>query len=197
MPEFKNFKFVSPGVQIKEIDNSQRPRKAESIGPVVIGRARKGLAMEPIKVESYSDFVDMFGDTVAGQGGGDVYRNGNDMQSPMYGTYASKAFLRANVAPLTYIRVLGQEASNASAGAGQADQNSPPGGTGLQTGENEETGFGVQKSAKDRAWRHIVPVPSRRSMRRYVMQRLLRFCVPACRIPSRLPATNSHPRSVL
>ena len=51
MPEFKNFKFVSPGVQIKEIDNSQRPRKAESIGPVVIGRARKGLAMEPIKVE--------------------------------------------------------------------------------------------------------------------------------------------------
>ena len=120
MPEFKNFKFVSPGVQIKEIDNSQRPRKAESIGPVVIGRARKGLAMEPIKVESYSDFVDMFGDTVAGQGGGDVYRNGNDMQSPMYGTYAAKAFLRANVAPLTYIRVLGQEASNATAGAGQA-----------------------------------------------------------------------------
>ena len=120
MPEFKNFKFVSPGVQIKEIDNSQRPRKAETIGPVVIGRARKGLAMQPVKVESYSDFIDMFGDTVAGQGGGDVYRDGNDMQSPMYGTYAAKAFLKANVAPLTYIRVLGQEDSNASSGAGQA-----------------------------------------------------------------------------
>ena len=120
MPEFKNFKFVSPGVQIKEIDNSQRPRKAEAIGPVVIGRARKGLAMQPVKVESYSDFIDMFGDTVPGQGGGDVYRDGNDMQAPMYGTYAAKAFLRANVAPLTFIRLLGQEDSAASSGAGQA-----------------------------------------------------------------------------
>ena len=120
MPEFKNFKFVSPGVQIKEIDNSQRPRKAESIGPVVIGRARKGLAMQPVKVESYSDFIDMFGDTVPGQGGGDVYRDGNDMQAPMYGTYAAKAFLRSNVAPLTFIRLLGQEDAAASSGAGQA-----------------------------------------------------------------------------
>jgi hypothetical protein len=120
MPEFKNFKFVSPGVQIKEIDNSQRPKQAEAIGPVVIGRARKGLAMQPVKVESYSDFIDMFGDTVAGSGGGDVYRDGNDMQSPMYGTYAAKAFLRSNVAPITYIRLLGQEDSAADTGAGQA-----------------------------------------------------------------------------
>jgi hypothetical protein len=115
-----DFKFVSPGVFIHEIDNSFNPKKADSIGPVIIGRSRRGLGMQPVKVQSYSQFVEMFGDTVPGFGGGDIYRDGNDMQAPMYGTYAAKAFLRANVAPLTYIRLLGQEDSSATAGAGQA-----------------------------------------------------------------------------
>lgn len=112
----KNFKFVSPGVFINEIDNSFRPRQADTIGPVVLGRATRGLAMQPVKVESYSDFVTQFGGTVPGNGGGDVYRDGN-YQSPMYGTYAAKAFLNANVAPLTFVRLLGQQtATGASAG---------------------------------------------------------------------------------
>ena len=104
----KSFKFVSPGVFIHEIDNSFIPKNPEAIGPVVIGRSTRGLAMQPVKVESYSDYVQMFGDTVPGFGGGDIYRDGN-RQSPMYGTYASKAFLNASVAPLTYIRLLGQQ----------------------------------------------------------------------------------------
>ena len=104
----KNFKFVSPGVFINEIDNSFRPRQADSIGPVVLGRSTRGLAMQPVKVESYSDFVTQFGGTVPGNGGGDVYRDGN-YQSPMYSTYAAKAFLNANVAPLTFVRLLGQQ----------------------------------------------------------------------------------------
>lgn len=111
----KSFKFVSPGVFINEIDNSFRPRRPDAIGPVVIGRAAKGPAMQPVKVESYSDFVDTFGDTVPGNAGGDVYRDGN-LQTPMYGTYAAKAFLNANVAPLTYIRLLGTETTAGTAG---------------------------------------------------------------------------------
>jgi|TARA_R110002096_G_scaffold154789_4_gene318935 hypothetical protein len=109
----KSFKFVSPGVFINEIDNSFIPKSADAIGPVIIGRSTKGLAMQPIKVESYSDFVEMFGDTVPGKAGGDISRDGNQ-QSPMYGTYAAKAFLNANVAPLTYVRLLGQQASDAT-----------------------------------------------------------------------------------
>mgnify|MGYP003113995537 CR=1 FL=1 len=109
----KNFKFVSPGVFINEIDNSFRPRRAETIGPVVIGRSTRGLAMQPVTVESYSDFVTNFGGTVPGFGGGDIYRDGN-FQSPMYGTYAAKAFLNANVAPLTFIRLLGQQTTNST-----------------------------------------------------------------------------------
>ena len=112
-----SFKFVSPGVFINEIDNSFTPQDADAIGPVVIGRSTRGLAMQPIKVQSYSEFVEMFGDTVPGNGGGDIYRDGN-YQAPMYGTYAAKAFLKANVAPLTYVRLLGQETSVGSAAAG-------------------------------------------------------------------------------
>ena len=107
----KNFKFVSPGVFINEIDNSFIPKTADSIGPVVVGRATRGIAMQPVKVESYSAFVENFGDTVAGGGSGDVYRDGN-LQSPMYGTYAAKAYLNANVGPLTYVRVLGHQDTN-------------------------------------------------------------------------------------
>jgi hypothetical protein len=111
----KSFKFVSPGVFINEIDNSFRPRRPDAIGPVVIGRAARGPAMQPIKVESYSDFVEIFGDTVPGNGGGDVYRDGN-YQSPMYGTYAAKAFLKSNVAPLTYVRLAGEQNENFTTG---------------------------------------------------------------------------------
>ncbi len=114
----KSFKFVSPGVFINEIDNSFVPRSADEIGPVVVGRATRGLAMQPIKVQSYSEFVEVFGDTVPGGGGGDVSRDGN-YQSPMYGTYAAKAFLASNVAPLTYIRLLGEQSADATA-AGSA-----------------------------------------------------------------------------
>jgi len=115
----KNFKFVSPGVFINEIDNSFIPKSAEEIGPVVIGRARRGLGMQPIKVQSYSEYVTLYGETVPGGGGGDIYRDGN-YQSPMYGTYAAKAFLNANVAPLTYVRLLGQEAPGNDGDGGAA-----------------------------------------------------------------------------
>ena len=109
----KKFKFVSPGVFINEIDNSFIPRRPDAIGPTVIGRATSGLSMQPIKVEAYSDFVSMFGDTVPGRAAGDVYRDGLRTQSPIYGTYGAKAFLNAGVAPLTYLRTLGHQHPNA------------------------------------------------------------------------------------
>ena len=115
----KRFKFVSPGIFINEIDNTTIPESAEAIGPVVIGRAQRGPAMRPVKVNSYSEFAATFGDTVPGVGTGDVSRNGN-LQSPMYGTYAAKAFLRANVAPLTYIRLLGEQTVAGKAAGGAA-----------------------------------------------------------------------------
>jgi hypothetical protein len=115
----KSFKFVSPGVFIHEIDNSGVPNAVENIGPLVIGRSTRGLAMQPVKVNSNSEFIDMFGNTVPGGANDDVYRKGN-YTSPMYGTYAANAFLKSGVAPLTYIRLLGQQTTKGSSAGGDA-----------------------------------------------------------------------------
>ena len=100
----KGFKFISPGVFINEIDESFRQAATDTIGPVIVGRAARGPAMLPIKVENFEQFTNIFGNTVPGQAGGDVYRDGN-FQSPMYGTYAAKAFLNSQVAPVTFVRL--------------------------------------------------------------------------------------------
>ena len=50
------FKFVSPGVYINEIDNSQLPRLSDPIGPVIIGRSERGPSMRPTQINSFSDF---------------------------------------------------------------------------------------------------------------------------------------------
>jgi len=107
----KKFKFVSPGVFIDEIDNSQLPAVSEKIGPVVIGRSQRGPALKPVKVKSFSEFVDVFGAPVPGGDVKDVWRNGN-LSAPMYATYAAQAWLKNNQ-PLTFIRLLGKASDQA------------------------------------------------------------------------------------
>ena len=112
----KKFKFVSPGVFIDEIDNSQLPNESTAIGPVIIGRAPQGPSMRPVRVSSFSEFVQIFGAPMPGGQGSDVWREGNQT-TPMYGMYAAQAWLR-NSAPLTYVRLLGEQHSKANAYAG-------------------------------------------------------------------------------
>ena len=83
----KKFKFVSPGIFIKEVDRSFREPAAPLVGPVIIGRAPFGPAMRPIRVESFGDFVRTFGNPVSGYKGGDLWRHGN-LGGPTYGAYA-------------------------------------------------------------------------------------------------------------
>lgn len=113
----KKFRFVSPGVFIDEIDNSQLPKQAAPIGPVIIGRTERGPGMMPVEVGSFSDFVEMFGNPVAGGSGDDVWRDGN-LLSPMYATYAAQAWLK-NSNKATIVRLLGDQDSNATT-AGKA-----------------------------------------------------------------------------
>jgi len=108
MSDVRKFKFISPGIFLKEIDNSQLPAVAPLVGPVIIGRARKGPAMRPYKVESFSEFVNVFGEPVPGGTGGDYFRDGN-IAGPTYGVYAAQAYLDANVGPVTYVRMLGEQ----------------------------------------------------------------------------------------
>ena len=50
----KSFKFISPGIFIDEIDNSELPALPEEMGPVIIGRTERGPSMRPIKVSAFS-----------------------------------------------------------------------------------------------------------------------------------------------
>lgn len=109
---FKKFKFVSPGIQVAEVDRSQIPRTPDDIGPVVVGRAVRGPGMMPVKVQDYSEFVELFGTPIRGGGTGDIWRNGNDT-SPMYGMYAAQAYLK-NASPLTYVRLLGTNSADST-----------------------------------------------------------------------------------
>jgi len=108
----RKFKFISPGVFIDEIDNSQLPEQPGDVGPLVIGRSRKGPANKPVTISSFSDFVQTFGEPVPGNENGDVWREGNHT-APTYAAYAAQAWLR-NSSPLTFMRVLGDESSDAT-----------------------------------------------------------------------------------
>ena len=108
----KKFKFVSPGIFINEIDNSQLTKLGDEIGPVIIGRTLRGPAMRPTRIESFSDFVETFGEPVAGGIGGDVWRDGNRL-GPTYAAYAAQAYLR-NASPITFVRLLGESHPEAS-----------------------------------------------------------------------------------
>lgn len=110
----KNYRFVSPGVFVNEIDNSQLPASPAGIGPVIIGRAEKGPALRPITVNSFEEFVNIFGTPAPGNDGEDIWRQGNSTTATTYGMYAAQAYLR-NSSPLTFVRLLGAESNNAAA----------------------------------------------------------------------------------
>jgi len=110
----KKFKFVSPGVFTKEIDNSQLPAADREAGPVIVGRLPQGPAMEPVKVSSFSEYVQIFGNPVPGKATGDVWRDGN-YQGPTYAAYAAQAYLRNSDDAITVVRLAGQENQDADA----------------------------------------------------------------------------------
>ena len=112
----KKFRFVSPGVFVNEIDNSQVPASPAGLGPVIIGRAKSGPGLRPTTVESFSEFVEKFGAPVPGGAGGDIWRDGNYV-GPTYGAYAAQAYLR-NSAPLTFVRLMGAESPDKATGTG-------------------------------------------------------------------------------
>jgi phage tail sheath protein FI len=108
----KQFKFVSPGVFINEIDNSALDNVSDAIGPTIIGRLERGPSMRPIQVQSYSEFINIFGEAMPGGDSKDVWRNGN-YTAPTYAAYAAQAYLR-NGAPVNIVRLLGAEDANAT-----------------------------------------------------------------------------------
>jgi len=111
----RKFKFISPGVFTREVDQSQVPSLADGIGPAVIGLATKGPALVPIQVSSYKEFVETFGEPYPASTYSDVWREPG-YAVPSYAAYAAKAYLR-NGAPLTFVRLLGDRKPSSETGA--------------------------------------------------------------------------------
>ena len=114
----KDFKFVSPGVFVEEIDNSQLPAIPEAIGPLVVGRSRRGPAMQPVKVNSFSEFVTIFGNPIGGAEASDVWRSGYP-SAPTFAAYAAQAWLKNNNS-LTFFRLLGEQHPDANTDSAKA-----------------------------------------------------------------------------
>jgi len=110
----KKFKFVSPGVFINEIDNSQLPSEPTAEGPTFIGRSLRGPALQPVQVSSFEEFVDVFGPPIAGTENVDAFRN-PAFGAATYGTYAAQAWLR-NSSTVNFVRLIGKEHPNKSSG---------------------------------------------------------------------------------
>ena len=135
------YRFVSPGVQIKEIDQSRRTEPAAEPGPVIIGSFQKGVTMRPVKVDSLGELEDIFGSTITGRESTDISRNGN-YSAPSYAAFAANAWL-ANNGGATIIRLAGKEHANATAGTGEAGWSLTPQSTPQPAGRGGAWGLWV------------------------------------------------------
>jgi len=109
------FDFLSPGVQLREIDQSQVPESPQNPGILLIGRARSGPAMKPIQVKNLNDFIEIFGKPIDGVRNDDPWRDGNT-GAPNYAAYAAQAYLASGVGPVKYVRLLGKSLNGVTSG---------------------------------------------------------------------------------
>ena len=115
----RKFRFVSPGVFLKEIDNSKIPGIAPGIGPVIIGRTRQGPSMKPYTVESEEEFLRVFGAPMPGNEGEDPWRDGTQLLAESYLPYAANAYLSADInSPVTVVRLAGVPGPDADSSGG-------------------------------------------------------------------------------
>ena len=120
------FDFLSPGIELREIDQSAVAAVPENDGILLIGRAKKGPAMKPIKITSLADFKAVFGNPMDGVKRGDPWREGNTGGGG-WAAYAAEAYLAADVGPVKFIRLAGVE-EDAAAAADKAGWNVNQGG---------------------------------------------------------------------
>ena len=85
------FDFLSPGVLLREIDQSQVPAATSQDGILIVGVSPSGPALKPVRVRDLDSFLEIFGNPSSGKGTtNDVWRNGSF--GPTYGMYAAQAW---------------------------------------------------------------------------------------------------------
>ena len=118
----RKFDFLSPGIEITEVDQSILPAEVDADGPVIIGRFRKGPGMKPVKIRSLDAFISVYGNPVPGGSSlqGDVWRDGAQLSAPTYAAYAAQAWLASRTSPINVVRLLGDEHPSATGTTGNA-----------------------------------------------------------------------------
>ena len=118
----RKFDFLSPGIEITEVDQSILPAEVDADGPVIIGRFRKGPGMKPVKIRSLDAFISVYGNPVPGGSSlqGDVWRDGPQLSAPTYAAYAAQAWLASRTSPVNVVRLLGDEHPQATGDTGNA-----------------------------------------------------------------------------
>ena len=99
-------KLISPGVFTAENDLSFIPAGVSEIGGAIVGPTVKGPALVPTTVNSYAEYVQMFGD---------VFTSGSTVTE--YLTSISAREYLKHSGTLTVVRVLGNGYSNATSSA--------------------------------------------------------------------------------
>ena len=97
-------KIVSPGVFTNEIDQSFLPAAAGPVGAAIVGPTVKGPVLEPTIVNSYGEYVRLFGELI--QSGSDNYQ--------FLTSHTAKEYLRQG-GPVTIVRVSGTDSVRATA----------------------------------------------------------------------------------
>ena len=97
-------KIVSPGVFTNEIDQSFLPAAAGPVGAAIVGPTVKGPVLEPTIVNSYGEYVRLFGEII--QSGSDNYQ--------FLTSHTAKEYLRQG-GPVTIVRVAGTDTTRATA----------------------------------------------------------------------------------
>ena len=112
------FDFISPGIQINEIDESILPADVVQPGPIIIGRTPKGPAMKPVRVNTLADYINVFGAPIPGGSSrtGDVWRDGPGSTAPTYASYAAQSWLASQTTGITVVRLAGEEVSSGPTG---------------------------------------------------------------------------------
>lgn len=103
-------KLISPGVFTAENDLSFIPAGVGEIGGAIVGPTVKGPAMVPTVVNSYAEYVQMFGDT---------FQSGSS--NTEYLTSISAREYLKHSGTLTVVRVMPDSYSNASSNVTQSD----------------------------------------------------------------------------
>ena len=100
-------KIISPGVFTNEIDQSFLPAAIGPVGAAVVGPTVKGPALTPTVVNSYSEYVNLFGEVI--ESGSDSYQ--------FLTSHTAKEYLRQG-GPLTVVRVSEPDLDRATAVVG-------------------------------------------------------------------------------